>query len=742
MAPGDQLSDVAERFLGDPDRYPELATGSGLADPDEIRPGQRVQLPPGVHDRGSDAHATGRVEAAAPADPAPGAPAPGAPAPGVPAPGNPAPTPGKPVPAPSTPAPRGPGPASPAPSAPAPGNSAPGNSAPGNSAPGNSAPGGSAPTAPAPRTRAPGQGAPGTAAPTAPSAPAPSAGAPSRPAPGPGAPGTAAPSAPAPRTPAPGTPAPSRPAPGPGAPGTAAPSAPAPRTPAPGTPAPSAPTPGPGASSTTTPNPQRPGLPGPGEGAPGTAAPSNPAPSNPAPSNPAPSNPAPSNPAPSKPSAPAPRTPAASTPAPGKSAPAQPAPTNPALTNPAPTKPRPDASSLTPAPGGVPQDDDATRTQPTSHSEELSPLLPIGVPLAGAGLLAALLLARTRRQEAVVGRHRRHRGTRATTTPKGTPKTIPTIARDGFVAAPPRPRTSLAPPPAAEPDANQRLDAALRALSTALADRDADAMPDVVGAWVGRGVVRLVLDRPCPNPPAPWTGGELSWELPADAELPDPAGIPAPLPMLVTVGSRGSSSLLLDVERLGVVTLTGDTWRADDLLRHVGAELAGNPWSDDLEILVAGLDREQADNLAMIGDGRIEPVASIADGISRMRRRVSQALGVEPDVPGRHAAKDDAEDDEWVPTVLLAADPDLEETIALGELDAELATTGRCGVGVVASIRGDLGRWPLDITGEGAMSAAFLGFREPELLAARLSPSRLGSLAELFVDSALVPKHP
>ncbi|MFG1925535.1 LysM peptidoglycan-binding domain-containing protein [Cryptosporangium sp. NPDC048952] len=738
VAPGDQLSDVAERFLGDADRYPELATGSGLEDPDDIRPSQRIQLPPGAQDRGSDAHATGRVDAAPDFSPQPPTPAPGAPAPGNPAPSTPkTPAPRTPTPAPSAPAPSAPAPSTPAPGQGAPGTAAPSTPAPRSAAPSTPAPSTAAPKTPAPKTPAPGHGAPGTAAPStlAPTAPP----APRTPAPGEGAPGTAAPSAPAPKTAVPKTPAPSAPAPG-----TAAPSRPAPGQGAPGTAAPSAPTPS---------------TPAPGQGAPGTAAPPAPAPGTAAPPAPAPGTAAPK--------APAPRTGAPDAPGPGTTAPSARAPGGTA---------RPGSGELTAAPGGVRQEPDNPQTRPASLNEGLSPLLPIGVPLAGAGLLAALVLARSRRQEAIVGRHRRHRGHGKSSdgtsshgtrghgknghgkngdgknghgtsghgkngdNKKSTPK-APTVARDGFIAAPPRPRTSLEAPPAAKPDANKRLDAALRALSTALVDREGDAMPDVTGAWIERGVVRLVLDRPCADPPAPWTGSELSWELPADADLPDTTGVPAPLPMLVTVGTRSSSPLLLDVERLGVITLTGDTWRADDLLRYVGAELAGNPWSDDLEILVAGLDEEQTNNLVMIGDGRIEPVPTIADGIGRMRRRVSQALGVEPDAPGRHAAKDET-DDEWAPTVLLASDPDLEETIALGELDAELATTGRCGVGVVASIRGDLGRWPLDITGEGAMSANFIGVRDHELLAARLSPSRLGSLAELFVDSALVEKTP
>jgi hypothetical protein len=369
-----------------------------------------------------------------------------------------------------------------------------------------------------------------------------------------------------------------------------------------------------------------------------------------------------------------------------------------------------------------------TTTRPAAQSEVLSAALPIGVPLAGAGLLGALLLARGRRQDAFEGRHRRHRKHRSR-------------AKDGFVAAPPRPRSGLEPVAITEPAASTRLDDALRALAGALADRSPEDMPDVMGAWLEKDTVRLVLSRPCGDPPGPWVATELNWELPADAELPPPPVLPAPLPMLVTVGSRGESPLLLDIERLGVLTITGDAWRADDLLRYLGAELASNPWSDDVEILVAGFDPEQTDDFAVIGDGRIEAVPTVGDGIDRMRRRVSQALGLETPAKqhpgaGRHAK---ADDDGWAPLVLLAAAPDLDETIALGELDAELTTTGRCGVGVVATMRGPLGRWPLAVTPEGDMSANFLGIAKPELVAARLSRPKLSSLARLMVETPPKP---
>ncbi|MFY1688657.1 LysM peptidoglycan-binding domain-containing protein [Plantactinospora sp. WMMB782] len=58
---GDYLGHIAGRYLGDFDRYPELARLNEIGDPDRIRPGQLLHLPPNAEDRGVREHATGLV---------------------------------------------------------------------------------------------------------------------------------------------------------------------------------------------------------------------------------------------------------------------------------------------------------------------------------------------------------------------------------------------------------------------------------------------------------------------------------------------------------------------------------------------------------------------------------------------------------------------------------------------------------------------------------------------------------
>lgn len=56
---GDYLGHIADRYLGEFDRYPELAKLNKIRDPDVIRPGQKLRLPDTAHDSGVRAHATG-----------------------------------------------------------------------------------------------------------------------------------------------------------------------------------------------------------------------------------------------------------------------------------------------------------------------------------------------------------------------------------------------------------------------------------------------------------------------------------------------------------------------------------------------------------------------------------------------------------------------------------------------------------------------------------------------------------
>lgn len=77
---GDYLGHIADRYLGDFDRYPELARLNEIRDPDRIRTGQLLHLPSAAEDGGVRQHATGLVAVPPPpggwTEVAPGSPVP------------------------------------------------------------------------------------------------------------------------------------------------------------------------------------------------------------------------------------------------------------------------------------------------------------------------------------------------------------------------------------------------------------------------------------------------------------------------------------------------------------------------------------------------------------------------------------------------------------------------------------------------------------------------------------------
>jgi len=119
VAQGDWLGYIAERFLGDFNRYPDIRDlnpdlipdRSGPHGPDHIQPRWRLKLPANAYDRGPRKHATGHLVAppSTPTNPGSGADDPA---------GNPPPPPPPHTPAPTTPTPTTPTRAAPAPSAP------------------------------------------------------------------------------------------------------------------------------------------------------------------------------------------------------------------------------------------------------------------------------------------------------------------------------------------------------------------------------------------------------------------------------------------------------------------------------------------------------------------------------------------------------------------------------------------------------------------------------------------------
>ncbi|WP_081883930.1 LysM peptidoglycan-binding domain-containing protein [Micromonospora parva] len=317
---------------------------------------------------------------------------------------------------------------------------------------------------------------------------------------------------------------------------------------------------------------------------------------------------------------------------------------------------------------GVTADPSTWNDQPTDSTDDsdLDEAIVLG-SLAGAGLLSALLVASVVRRRRHQRQHRRP-GRRL-----------------------PHPRggaTERALRVAEQPADVDRLDLALRSLAAALAERE-QALPDIAAAWIADREVTVALSEPNPEPPAPWNGDRRIWTLPGDAIIPPVNEQLAPLPTLVAVGSQPGRHLLIDLERLGSLTIAGDNERAIALLRYLACELACNSWSDDVEVLVTGFPVSETELLVALNPDRMRAVASVGEAVTRLRRRAAavaaalNATGAADTFAGRIFDVGEA----WVPQVLLVADPDPSDIGLLAELGTDLRDVGRSAVAVASTTR-------------------------------------------------------
>ena len=115
----------------------------------------------------------------------------------------------------------------------------------------------------------------------------------------------------------------------------------------------------------------------------------------------------------------------------------------------------------------------------------------------------------------------------------------------------------------------------LAILGEQLTRRYLDADPVAIELSEDYGL-ELLWDHPFPNAPAPWEAvpGAWAWRLLYDPDAPIPlAERPAVIPGLVTFGRRHGRQLLIDLEALGSLSVTGDPIAVGDFIRAIAFEL-------------------------------------------------------------------------------------------------------------------------------------------------------------------------
>jgi nucleoid-associated protein YgaU len=430
---------------------------------------------------------------------------------------------------------------------------------------------------------------------------------------------------------------------------------------------------------------------------------------------------------------PNPSTPPGATPDdPGASGAGEP-PATPDRTTPASSPPDPDTGQ-TPAPGASPTTaadsprttvpsragDDRDHPAGPDEADNVGDDRDTGAP-AGAPAAPLLGVAGTVLAVALSRAWRRRRAIRAAT--------LPTT-----VVPPPPPRSSR--PTAheiltADETAADRLDAALANLAAGVRPRSGQPCVQPRLVQVSAERIEIFMDRAEPATPPPWRpeASGLVWVLDATdgADLAVPDDDPPPLPALVTIGA-GESTLHVDLESFGVVSLTGDLEACRGLARSIVTELAARA-DGTMAIEVIG------DPLASAPD-RLPGVRLVAGWDEVNPARVGRLIdeleaGRWPHTFAARASGRRAHT--WVPFVWVSAlvdHPHLREAV-----DTVARRPGASSVIVVVGADAGSGL-RIDLDAEGRFTIADLGLTGQ---AQRLDAATLDQAADLLDDAEHLP---
>jgi nucleoid-associated protein YgaU len=160
----------------------------------------------------------------------------------------------------------------------------------------------------------------------------------------------------------------------------------------------------------------------------------------------------------------------------------------------------------------------------------------------------------------------------------------------------------------------------LAELARSLVPTDVRGTPIAVEMSADHGL-ELLWDEPNPVAPRPWEAadGGWSWRLIYDADLHLPATPEtAPIPGLVTFGTRDGGTLLVNLEALGSLAVTGDATAVDAFVRSLVIELSLSEELANSYLFLVDSDLE-VDS----GTGRASS-ASEGDAVSRITSVVDQ----------------------------------------------------------------------------------------------------------------------
>ena len=164
----------------------------------------------------------------------------------------------------------------------------------------------------------------------------------------------------------------------------------------------------------------------------------------------------------------------------------------------------------------------------------------------------------------------------------------------------------------------------LAALARSLDPDEHEAVPLAVELDESEGV-EVLWDQPVLDAPPPWeaTDGGWSWRTLYDPDEPTPlSDWPSPMPGLVTIGTRSGRQLLLDLEHIGTLSISGPRERVDGLLRSMILELAIGDELSNARVLTVRTDIDDDAPGHRVEEVSFDAALSALDGASASADRL------------------------------------------------------------------------------------------------------------------------
>jgi DNA-binding SARP family transcriptional activator len=278
------------------------------------------------------------------------------------------------------------------------------------------------------------------------------------------------------------------------------------------------------------------------------------------------------------------------------------------------------------------------------------------------------------------------------------------------------------------------IDGALRLLQV-FAEDTGTALPELLAIRMAEEEITFYLTHPA-ELPAPFqavTAEHTVWTMQAGSRLTPPRTVLSPYPALIIIGvDENAGVLLLDLERLGILNVTGDHDSAEGILNAVAAELAGNPWGEQLQVTTVGLSSQLSRSIDRFRVQHTDNIAAVLPGLKAELEERETALKTY-DVENVHSGRVLASETEsWAPHILLLAT--MPDEAIRQELVTAMANGARLGFAVIAAGELNPGSATIRIGAAGRAELVLPGGVMPPLpfTPQSLGAGELGLLQDLF----------